>query len=46
MSQLGRRYQCTVCGTVVLCTKAGEGAVLCDGEEMTLQQPKKLPSSD
>ena len=31
---------------VVLCTKAGEGAVGCDEHDMTLQQPKKLPSSD
>jgi len=45
-NQLGKRYQCPICGTMVLCTKAGEGAVLCHEQEMELQQPRKLPSSD
>ncbi|MCH7746281.1 MAG: hypothetical protein IIC84_09425 [Chloroflexi bacterium] len=45
-NQLGRRYQCDVCGTMVLCTKAGEGIVLCHEAEMAVQQPRKLPSSD
>ena len=45
-NQLGRRYQCEVCGTMVLCTKAGEGAVQCHDAEMDVQQPRKLPSSD
>ena len=45
-NQLGRRYVCEVCGSQVLCTKAGEGNVLCDGKEMQVQQPKALPSSD
>ena len=45
-NQLGRRYQCDVCGTMVLCTKAGQGVLLCHDEEMAVQQPRKLPSSD
>ncbi|MBI4337804.1 MAG: hypothetical protein HY683_08275 [Chloroflexi bacterium] len=45
-SQLGRRYQCEVCNTLVLCTKAGDGTLTCCGQEMTVQQPRKLPSSD
>lgn len=45
-NQLGRRYQCETCGTMVLCTKAGEGAIVCHGDEMGVQQPRKLPSSD
>ena len=45
-NQLGRRYQCETCGTMVLCTKAGTGAILCHGSEMAVQQPRKLPSSD
>jgi len=45
-NQLGRRYECQVCGTIVLCTKAGEGTILCCGQEMGIQQPRKLPSSD
>lgn len=43
---LGRRYLCEVCGTMVLCTKTGEGPVHCCDKQMTLQQPQKLPSSD
>lgn len=46
MNKLGKRYRCQVCGTEALCTKAGEGAVVCCGKEMEIQQPKPLPSSD
>ncbi len=45
-NQLGRRYQCEVCGSTVLCTKAGEGVIQCHEKEMAVQQPRKLPSSD
>ncbi len=45
-NQLGKRYQCAVCGTIILCTKPGEGEATCDGHPMVLQEPKKLPSSD
>ena len=45
-NQLGRRYQCEECGTVVLCTKAGEGPVRCCDVDMEVQQARKLPSSD
>ena len=45
-NQLGKRYQCNVCGTTVLCTKAGDASVTCCGEEMAVQDPRKLPSSD
>lgn len=46
-NQLGKRYQCSNCGTTVLCTKPAEdGAVNCCDQEMELQQPRKLPSSD
>jgi len=31
---------------MVLCTKAGTGAIQCHGAEMGVQQPRKLPSSD
>ena len=44
--QLGKRYQCPSCSTVVLCTKAGEGVLTCCDAEMALQDPRKLPSSD
>lgn len=46
-NQLGKRYQCDVCGATVLCTKAGDGTVkCCEGKDMALQQPRQLPSSD
>ena len=43
---LGKRFVCEVCGTQVLCTKAGDGTAQCCNKEMTLQQPKPLPSAD
>ena len=45
-NQLGKRYECKVCGSMVLCTKAGEGVIHCCDQEMELQQPRNLPSSD
>ena len=33
-NQLGRRYRCDECGTVVLCTKAGEGTAQCHDKDM------------
>jgi len=46
MSQLGKRYRCSVCGTEILCTKAGEGVAVCCDKDMEVQEPKPLPSSD
>ena len=46
MAQLGKRYRCEACATEVLCTKAGEGKPVCCDKEMTVQEPKPLPSSD
>jgi len=46
MNQLGKRFKCEICGTEVLCTKAGEGTVVCCGQEMKIQKPRPLPSSD
>lgn len=43
---LGKRYQCPACGSIVLCTKAGNGAVECCGQSMKVAEPKPLPSSD
>ncbi len=45
-NELGRRLVCEECGTEVLCTKAGEGAVACCGKDMQLKQAKPLPSAD
>ncbi len=46
MNQLGKRYKCQVCGTEVLCTKGGAGTVSCCEQEMQVQEPRPLPSSD
>ncbi|MBW1815773.1 MAG: desulforedoxin [Deltaproteobacteria bacterium] len=46
MAQLGKRYRCETCGTEILCTKNGDGAPGCCGNDMPLQEPKKLASSD
>ncbi|MBI2869542.1 MAG: hypothetical protein HYX96_06945 [Chloroflexi bacterium] len=44
--QLGKRYRCKLCNTEVLCTKAGEGPIICCGQEMEVQEPRPVPSSD
>jgi len=46
MIQLGKRYRCEDCGTMILCTKAGEGVLTCCDKEMQVQDPKPLPSAD
>ena len=43
---LGKRYVCEICGTQALCTKAGEGQLLCCGKPMDVAQPRALPSAD
>ena len=45
-NQLGKRFQCTDCGSEVLCIKAGDGNVNCCSKAMELMQPKVLPSAD
>jgi desulfoferrodoxin-like iron-binding protein len=45
-NELGKRYACAVCGTEVLCTKAGGGTAMCCDQPMELKQPKPLPSAD
>ena len=43
---LGKRFFCEKCGTELLCTKSGNGAVKCCDKEMLLGQTKPLPSAD
>ena len=45
-SQLGKRYRCEVCGTEVLCVKSGQSMANCCNQEMKLQEPRPIPSSD
>jgi desulfoferrodoxin-like iron-binding protein len=44
VSELGKRYSCSVCGTVVLCIKSGTGQLTCDGKEMEMIHPGPVPS--
>lgn len=43
---LGKRFLCEVCKSEVLITKAGDGELECCDQQMTMQQPRPLPSSD
>jgi hypothetical protein len=45
-NQLGKRYKCSVCGTEVLCTKAGDGEAICCDIKMEELKPRPIPSSD
>lgn len=45
-NQLGKRFECTQCGTEVLCTKAGDGEILCCDKPMELKTPAALPTAD
>ncbi|MBM3926665.1 MAG: desulfoferrodoxin [SAR202 cluster bacterium] len=45
-NQLGKRYACKKCGTLVLCVKAGVGVAVCCDQPMEVQAPRSLPSSD
>lgn len=45
-NQLGKRYLCESCGAEVLCTKGGDGKVVCCEEEMALKQATALPTAD
>ena len=33
-NQVGKRYQCTVCNSEMIVTKAGEGSLQCCGKDM------------
>ena len=44
--QIGKRYVDEDSGVEVLCSKAGPGALTCDGRDMLLKDTKPLPSSD
>jgi hypothetical protein len=43
---LGKRYTSEASGVELLCTKAGTGTLTLDGEPLTIQGAKPLPSSD
>ena len=43
---LGKRYVCHQCGMHALCTKAGDGELICCGEPMEMVNPKALPQAD
>jgi desulfoferrodoxin-like iron-binding protein len=37
-NQVGKRYQCTKCGTEMIVTKAGDGEISCCGQPMQQKQ--------
>ena len=39
-TQTGKRYVCTICGSEMLVTRAGDGALSCCGQPM---QPREAP---
>lgn len=43
---LGKRYRCHICGTEILCMKAGQSHAYCCGQPMISVEPRPLPSSD
>lgn len=46
MTQIGKRYTCSVCGTAVLCLRPSpEGQVCCDVPMEPLEM-EQLPSGD
>ena len=45
-NQVGKRYRCQVCETVIICVKRGDGRFGCHGQPMELLSSKPLPSSD
>ena len=46
MNLIGKRYTCGECGTVVMCSKKGDGELTCHGRPMEIVTAKPLPSSD
>jgi hypothetical protein len=44
--KVGKRYQDEPTGIEVMVTKPGDAALLCNGAEMTLLEPKKTKSAD
>ena len=45
-SKLGKRYICKVCGTEVLCIRAGAGRPECCGQPLVNQPKKFIEPSD
>ena len=43
---VGKRYECDSTGIQVLVIKQGDATLMCNGEPMTLQEPKKTKSAD
>ena len=46
VNDLGHRYRCEECATVVLCIRRGEGEIHCCATQMLLLAPRELPSAD
>lgn len=46
MSKLGKRYECGVCGTTVLCLRPGPEEFECCGQPAVEMTMTELPSGD
>jgi hypothetical protein len=46
MSRLGKRYECTVCGTTVLCVRPGPEEFECCDQPVVEMAMQELPSGD
>lgn len=46
MPQIGRRYECTTCGTNVLCIAIGDGTIECCDSPVTELVMEDVPSGD
>ena len=44
--QVGKRYECESSGVQVLIVKPGAASLLCNGQPMVLQEPKKTKAAD
>jgi hypothetical protein len=46
MSRIGKRYECPVCSTVILCLRPGPLEFHCHDQAMNEKQMEQLPSGD
>ncbi len=46
MSKLGKRYQCGVCGTTILCLRPGSEDFECCSQPVSEMVMEELPSGD
>lgn len=45
MNELGKKYSCDICKTIMVCIKASEGSIICHNQLMQVEITKKELSS-